>query len=408
MATFTICTRNKGRDGLYSVYIRVAHKNDRQYINTGLLVSAKGLKEYYDKDGKRSIEVSDKHVVKTCLDRIDVYKEKINRTNANGMDCKTLVAYLSEQDNDLSLTDYAKKHISGMKNEDRDSSANTYGLALSSLQKFLGKENILFKELTGKKMEEWIDSMKDSARKKSLYPTCVRAVIKEAMKEYNDYDLNVIRIPINPFARTKIPKGKIPEKRSVKKEIIRRVLTSEIKFPLYDGISRKELARDVSTMIFCLAGMNAADLYDMKDSSLGEDWKLRYNRKKTRDKSDRGAYMEIAVPEFIRPLFDKYKGKNGRLLLFSNRFVDSVGFVKTVDNGLKSICEELGITKITTYTLRHSWATIAQNECGASTELVAFSLNHESAHKITEGYIRKDYTPVDRLNEKVIEMVLSD
>ena len=55
------------------------------------------------------------------------------------------------------------------------------------------------------------------------------------------------------------------------------------------------------------------------------------------------------------------------------------------------------------YAFRHSWATIAQNHCGASTEMVAFCLNHSSAHKTTEGYIRKDYKPIDVLNEKVIK-----
>ena len=64
-------------------------------------------------------------------------------------------------------------------------------------------------------------------------------------------------------------------------------------------------------------------------------------------------------------------------------------------------------TPLSTYVFRHSWATIAQNDCGASTELVAFSLNHASAHKVTEGYIRKSYDPIDKLNEKVITKVFS-
>jgi len=96
------------------------------------------------------------------------------------------------------------------------------------------------------------------------------------------------------------------------------------------------------------------------------------------------------------------------LFLFSNRYSDANGFVKNVNKGLKVICEELGVEKVTTYTFRHSWATIAQNNCGASTELVAFALNHASVHKITEGYIRKDYSPIDILNKKVIDYVFKE
>lgn len=57
------------------------------------------------------------------------------------------------------------------------------------------------------------------------------------------------------------------------------------------------------------------------------------------------------------------------------------------------------------YNFRHSWATIAQNNCGASTAEVGFALNHSSAHRVTEGYIKKDYSPINLLNEKVIECV---
>ena len=208
--------------------------------------------------------------------------------------------------------------------------------------------------------------------------------------------------------RVKIPKERAPEKRSVEGDVIRKVLTSNVSFlKSRENISRKEMAQDVAWIIFCLAGINVADLYNLKETALNrKNWKLCYNRKKTRDKSGSGAYTEITVPETIRHLFEKYVGEKGKLFVFSKRFSDENGFVKSVNKGLKAICDELGIEEtVTTYTFRHSWATIAQNECGASTELVAFALNHSSVHKMTEGYIRKDYTPIDKLNKKVIEFV---
>ena len=60
---------------------------------------------------------------------------------------------------------------------------------------------------------------------------------------------------------------------------------------------------------------------------------------------------------------------------------------------------------ISTYVFRHSVGTIAQNHCGASTELVAFLLNHASGHKTTKGYIKKDFRPIDIINEKVINWI---
>jgi len=86
-------------------------------------------------------------------------------------------------------------------------------------------------------------------------------------------------------------------------------------------------------------------------------------------------------------------------------YSDSVNFNKAINTGLKSICEKEEVKKITTCYLRHSWATIAQNHCGASTEMVAFCLNHSSAHKVTESYIKKDFSPIDELNKKVLDYI---
>jgi site-specific recombinase XerD len=408
MAKFTPCVRIKRADGLYPVYIRLYHNGGVQYIKTGLLVSERGIKTVFSKQGKQRIEITDHRVLKECYTRIGVYAEKINHVGANLMDSKTLLKLLEEKDTDISFTTYAEDFIIRMCNEGRDNPAQNYRAALKSLKKFFGCDHILFKHLTTKTIESWIDSMKDSARAKSLYPACIRKIIHSAIDEYNNYDLDIIRIRVNPFAKAKIPKIHTPEKRSVDASLICKILTAGVTLP-DEGIRAAEFSRDVSRLIFCLAGINAADLYDLKSSSLGGDGKLRYNRKKTRDKSGSGAYMEITVPEFIRPLFDRYRGHRDHLFIFAERAANSTVFVKSINRGLKIICKHLSIKEnITTYVFRHSWATIAQNECGASTEQIAFALNHASIHKITEGYIRKDYAPIDRLNKKVMQRVFGD
>ena len=406
MAKFVTCVRNKRNDGLYPVYIRVFHNRNLQYINTGLLVNDNGLRVSFDKNGKKQVDVSDRRVLNECLNRISQYVEKLNLVKAKDIDCKSLVEIITNTTTDLSFTEYANEYIILMYNQNRENASKNYKLAVKRLHEYLGKCDILFRELTSKVIAGWIDTMKNSARSKSLYPACIRTIFYSAINKYNDYDLDIIRIRTNPFVRVKIPKQREPEKRSVERWVINRVLSSTITYPeSHAEISRKELAQDVGKIIFCLAGINAADLYDLNEKAL-KGWKLCYKRKKTRDKSGTGAYMEITVLEMIRPLFEKYKGQKGKLFDFSKRYADEKGFVKSVNKGLKAICEELNIEEnITTYVFRHSWATIAQNKCGASTELVAFSLNHASVHKITEGYIRKDYSPIDKLNKQVIDFV---
>jgi site-specific recombinase XerD len=407
MAKFTPCVRNKRSDGFYPVYIRVFHNNSIQYIKTDSLVGNKGLKTVYDAKGKKSMEISDKRVLKICLDKIQSYVNIINNLNhgIKDLECKEFLKILEGGEGELSFTKFMNEYILSMKNDGRDS-AKIYNTALNDIKKYFGRENILFNELTSINVQGWIDTMKGYKRKNSLYPVCVKAVFNAAVKKYNDYDYNIIRIRVNPFIRTEIP-GQLPgKKRSVPVDVLKKIFSAKITpSENHKGISRIEIARDVSLMVFCLAGINAADLYDLKKTALKKNWKLCYDRKKTRERSG-GAYTEITVPEIIRPLFEKYNGAEDSLFVFSKRYSTPSSFVKNVNEGLHKISADLGVEeKITTYVFRHSWATIAQNECDASTEQVAFALTHASEHKVTENYIRKDYSPIDDLNQRVLSLV---
>jgi hypothetical protein len=57
------------------------------------------------------------------------------------------------------------------------------------------------------------------------------------------------------------------------------------------------------------------------------------------------------------------------------------------------------------YTFRHTWGTIAQNDCGANLYEVAFGMNHTHGLRVTRGYIKMDFTPAWELNAKVIDFI---
>ena len=57
------------------------------------------------------------------------------------------------------------------------------------------------------------------------------------------------------------------------------------------------------------------------------------------------------------------------------------------------------------YTFRHTWATIAQNDCDANISDVAFGLNHSHGYNVTRGYVKIDFTPAWELNAKIIDFV---
>ena len=57
------------------------------------------------------------------------------------------------------------------------------------------------------------------------------------------------------------------------------------------------------------------------------------------------------------------------------------------------------------YTFRHTWATIAQNDCDANLYEVAFGLNHSHGMNVTRGYVKIDFSPAWRLNAKIIDFI---
>lgn len=59
------------------------------------------------------------------------------------------------------------------------------------------------------------------------------------------------------------------------------------------------------------------------------------------------------------------------------------------------------------YTFRHTWATVAQNECGATLADVDFGLNHAHKTRLARTYVKLDFTPAWELNEKVVEKIFS-
>ena len=395
MANFKVCVRNQRSDKLFSVYIRITHNRRIGYIKTDKVV---------DKSKLRKGEIKDPDILSYCSNLIRGYNDRLNAVEISTWDIHEVMFYLQSIDEDISFSQYARKYVFEMatiRNMVRN--AKNYRWAYQSLERFAGTNNILFSKLTSKFIQDWMNSLSETNRAKEMYPTCIRMIYNAALEEYNDYDKNIIRIKLQPFRKIEIPKADVPEKRALDIPILQKLFYGAIPETKLKA-SLPELSRDVAEMVFCLAGMNTADLFELrKGNSKGEV--LCYHRQKTKKFRRDGAYLEVKIPTRLLPLFEKYKSNNDYLLNFAERYQDSNCFNINVNSGLKPYCNYNGLPKICIYNFRHSWATIAQNNCGASTAEVGFALNHSSAHRVTERYIKKDYSPISVLNEKVIACV---
>ena len=324
-------------------------------------------------------------------------------------DYKKTIVFLEKTETDVCFSDFARKYKFEMAKSGQERNAKNYQLAYQHLERFAGTNKLMFSRFTTKFVNDWMKSLSGTSRAKEMYPVCVRQIFKAAILKYNDYDRGLIQIKTNPWPKIVIPKSDKPEHKAIPASEIKKFFElplppSKMKCPL------PELAQDVAKMVMCLAGINTADLYHLKVSDY-KDGKISYNRRKTAKFRSDGAYMELDVPDILKDLFEKYKSEDGDEYLFNfhKRYSDNDIFNVNVNGGLRKICQFNELPEsYCVYTFRHSWGTIARNDIRATMYDVAFAMNHASAHKVTEVYVKPDYSIVSELNRKVIDFVFYD
>lgn len=400
MATLKPCVQKLRADGFYPVYIRVTHNRKLGYIKTDKIVE----KKLVSKTG----EIRDNMVLNYCTQLIREYGSRLNSQPIAQWTVKEVVQFLISESSDVCFSDYARLHIQRMMNDGHSRTAKNYQLSVAHLERFLGTTLIMFSHLTSTVINKWIKSLELTNRAKEQYPTCIRQIFKAALMELNDEERGVIRIKFNPWLKVQIPKSDCGVQRAISAEACREFFNRPL--PRTKMLSSlPELGRDVAMLVLCLGGINTVDLYNMKKS----DYKggiLGYRRAKTRHSRRDEAYMEMRVEPFIRPVFEKYLAPEGDEYLFNfhERYCDSDSFSANVNSGIKKICADMGMAKeqyYCVYTFRHTWGTIAQNDCDANLYEVAFGMNHAHGMKVTRGYVKLDFSPAWRLNAKVIDFV---
>lgn len=400
MATFKPTVRGMRKDGFLQVYIRVTHRTKHGYIKTDKMVTRKEL--------TKTNEIKDPFVLNYCMERIMEFNDRLNRKDISKWTVAEVVDYLLNGNEDICFSDYARQHADRMIDRGQERNAKNYKLALQHMERFFGTNKIMFGQLTSTQVNRWIASLEQTRQAKEMYPVCMRQVFRAAVNEYNDYDTGVIRIKTNPWGKVKIPQADRSEKIAISPEECRLFFAAPLPATrMVDPLP--ELGRDVAKMVLCLAGMNTVDIYELRKENY-RDGKICYKRAKTKKTRTDDAYIEMRVEPIIQPLVEKYlaEADDPYLFNFHNRFSSSDSFCANVNTGIKQVCDSMGIAKekrYCVYTFRHTWGTVAQNDCGASVAEVAFGMNHSHGHTITRGYIKIDFTPAWELNAKVIDFI---
>lgn len=418
MATvaWVVMKHHKKADGTYNLKVRITHNRTTSYVPTEIYTDMIRFKK-----GSSSGIITDSDVEDEVNEKIKEIRKTINSSSviiSNLETAKDVVLFLEQQkvsSKDIDFFQYADSIIAKTA---KNGTKNIRENAILTLSRFLGKRELPINAFTGKLVKEldaWLRSERIYTTLKTkkihkvkpandagirLYMTQLRTIFYKAMDEFNDYDTGNIIIANNPFRSYKIPNESLAPKRAVSPDTIKAIeaYTSKLK-----KNRQVTLARDLFMLSFYMAGINLADLFECGPIRNG---RLGYNRLKTKDKKKDKAFTSIIVIPEAQTIIDKYKDPDGvRLLRLYKDFKQKESVQTIVNTGLYRISDELGFAHVCYYTARHSFATIARNNCNVSKDDVSLSLTHQSGFKITDTYIDPDFTKIDDVINKVVRFV---
>ena len=277
-------------------------------------------------------------------------------------------------------------YIDRLREEGRYSTAHVYKNALFSFSVFCGTCNVSFRQITRESLRLYGQYLYENGLKLntiSTYMHMLRSIYNRGVEAGN--------APFVPRLFHEAYTGiDVCQKRAL--------TAAELHRLLFDDPRSERLRRiqDIASLLFQLCGMSFADLAHLEKSAL-ENNILRYNRIKTKTpmsvevldsamvKIDRLRSVRKSQPGCPDYLLDILCGDKSRKDEKAYREYQSA--LRWFNNSLKELARALHLkSPVTSYTLRHSWATIAKYR-GVSIEMISEALGHKSI-KTTQTYLK--------------------
>ena len=370
--------RRRKNDGMYPVKIEVVYRRTQKYYPTGVDVTD----DEWDSlccSRRGNEKLSD---IEDCFYRI---RDEVARLIDDGLFCfEALDMRLGRSDK--TLNGMIKDKMDYMMAKGRVNSSYRYQSTLRAMEKFGGKK-IPIENVTVSWLERcetfWREEGKSSTTV-NIYMTSIRCIMREAM------NYGMIKEGHFPFR----PGGyRIPAVRSRKlamtKDEIRKIRE-------WKGTPEMEYWRDLWIFSYLCNGINFRDMLFLKYGNI-IDGEIMFTRSKTALSNSNPRTIRVPLTREMREIMKRCGmfeyGPQERYI-----FKHAKGGEKPIEVSLvvrkaiqqcnevaRKISQDTGVRKFSTYSARHSFATILKRN-GAELSFISESLGHTNL-KITETYI---------------------
>lgn len=377
--TLILDTRNVKQSGKFPVKVRVSYARKSKYFSTSKDLTA----EEWDKlpTAKTHALTDLREELSASFDLIKGYVRAL--TNEGDFSFSALSMRL-RGGLIVSLNSAMKARIEQLRAEERYGNMQIYQCALKTLERYAG-DNIPFAAVTAK----WLQQYEQHERNRGLRQTTIsmhlrqiRAVFSEAKR------LGIIKPSADPFA-----KGKFTIQNGEGRKLA--LTLQQIKLLAnYSGNATMERYRDFWLFIYLCNGINVADLMRLKYKNIF-DGEICFVRHKTRNTTKTVKEIRATITPQMQEIINKYGNEYApNAYIFpilkgdeteAQKDLRCVGFTYLMNHYTKKLGQMLGIGNVTTYTARHSFATVLKRS-GANIAYISESLGHSNI-KITENYL---------------------
>lgn len=291
-------------------------------------------------------------------------------------------------------------YISRLRTEGRYSTAHVYQNAVYSFTKFCGGYNVSFRQVTRDRLRQYEQYLYENG----LKPNTISTYMRMLRSVYNR-GVEAGSAPYIPRLFCDVYTGvDVRQKRALPVAELRKLLYED---PKSDRLRRTQ---SIAALMFQFCGMSFADLAHLEKSALDCNV-LRYNRIKTKTP------MSVEVLDSAKEMLDQLRNRQEShpncpdylfgILRGDKKRKDESAYreyqsaLRKFNYCLKDLAKALHLkSRVTSYTLRHSWATTAKFR-GVPIEMISESLGHKSI-KTTQIYLKgfglKERTEVNRMN----------
>ncbi|MCE8924906.1 MULTISPECIES: site-specific integrase [Bacteroidaceae] len=404
MTTSVRLMLNKGRrlnNGTYPLVFQVIHSRRKKLLYTGFRLK----EEVFNEAEEKIVDGTDATLTATDITKMNRELRKMKNmihTRIRQLERTTepftvedVLAQFTRANvrQQFYILRYIDTQIERKKKLKKEGTAAAYKSTRSSLAKFLDGSDIRMLEIDLRFIRRYEDFLYNNG----VAENTVSYYLRNLRTLYNQAVVD----GYHPHGEYPFVKAQTRPAKTVKRALSREDLQALANLKLEDAPELK-FARDLYLFSFYAQGMAFVDIVLLKKSDI-YNGVLTYSRHKSKQ------FIRIAVTPQMQELMDKYEteGKYVFPIIRDNSSSEYTQYrlaLGRINRHLKRIAAMIDVKiPLTTYTARHTWATLAR-DCGAPVSVISAGLGHTS-EEMTRIYLKEfDVSQLDKVNSIVTKL----